>query len=108
CPDVRAAIMGPGSPPLSDEILDKLPNLGAVGVVGLSLSRHRAEDLLGGGVALFNASVAYAETVADFAFALAVLGRRRAFASHDVMRQGGWGAVLPVQGAKGALRRTAQ
>jgi phosphoglycerate dehydrogenase-like enzyme/predicted dehydrogenase len=107
CPEVRAAIMGPGSPPLPDTILDKLPNLGAVGVAGLSLSRHRPEELLSRGVALFNASAAYAETVADFAFALAVLGRRRAFASHDVMRQGGWGAVPPVPGAKGAFRRAA-
>ena len=105
CPDVRAAIMGSGSLPLPDAILDKLPNLGAVGVVGLSLSRHRPEELLRRGVALFNASAAYAETVADFAFALAVLGRRRAFASHDVMRQGGWGIAPPIPGPKGALRR---
>jgi phosphoglycerate dehydrogenase-like enzyme len=57
---------------------------------------------------LFNASAAYAETVADFAFALAVLGRRRAFVSHEIMRQGGWGATAPARGPKGVLIETAR
>jgi phosphoglycerate dehydrogenase-like enzyme len=105
---VRAAIMGRGSAPLSAEVLDKLPNLGAVGVAGLSLSRYQPEDLLRRGITLFNASAAYAETVADFAFALAVLGRRRAFVSHEVMRQGGWGTALPVTGPAGLVRKGAR
>jgi phosphoglycerate dehydrogenase-like enzyme/predicted dehydrogenase len=107
-PQVRAALIGRGAPPLSDEILARLPNLGAVGVMGLSLARQRPETLLGRGITLFNASGAYAETVADFTFALAVLGRRQAFASHERMRRGGWGASLPPSGILGHLRAGAR
>ena len=108
CTDVRAALIGRGAPPLPEDILDKLPNLGAVGVMGLSVARYRPETLLCRGIALFNASAAYAETVADFAFALAVLGRRGAFASHAVMRRGGWGVMSPPKGAKGFVRNGAR
>jgi phosphoglycerate dehydrogenase-like enzyme len=39
---------------------------------------------------------------------LAILGRRRAFLSHDVMRAGGWGTVPRVTGFKAMLHRTAR
>ncbi|HEX3756679.1 MAG TPA: NAD(P)-dependent oxidoreductase, partial [Rhizomicrobium sp.] len=104
-PDVKAAVLGRGAPPLDDDILNKLPCLGAVGIAGLSLTRYRPDDLLRRGIILFNASAAYAQTVADFAFALAVLGRRRAFVSHEIMRHGGWGSTAPAKGPKGMLRQ---
>lgn len=90
-PDVAGAILGHGAPPLATELLDKLPNLSVVGIQALSLSRYQPEALQNRGIALVNASSAYAESVAEFAFALAVLGRRRAFGSHELMRRGGWG-----------------
>ncbi len=90
-PDVEAAILGGGAPPLSEALLDKLPNLRVVGVAALSLASYQPENLLARGISLINASEAYAESVAEFAFALAVLGRRRAFASHEAMRRGDWG-----------------
>jgi phosphoglycerate dehydrogenase-like enzyme/predicted dehydrogenase len=91
---IVAAILGRGSPALSPELLAKLPNLRVVGVVGLSVAVYQPERLLAGGITLVNAGDAYANSVAEFALALAILGRRRAFSSHHAMRAGGWGTNL--------------
>jgi phosphoglycerate dehydrogenase-like enzyme/predicted dehydrogenase len=107
-PDIAAAILGRGSAALPADILDKLPRLAVVGIVALSLARHEPEALLARGVRLVNGSAAYAESVAEFALGLAILGRRRAFLSHDVMRAGGWGTVPRTTGFKGMLNRAAR
>jgi len=107
-PDIVAAILGRGSAALPLEILDKLPQLTVVGIVALSLARHEPEALLARGVRLVNGSSAYADSVAEFALGLAILGRRRAFLSHDVMRTGGWGTVPRAAGFKGMLNRAAR
>jgi phosphoglycerate dehydrogenase-like enzyme/predicted dehydrogenase len=107
-PDIVAAILGRGSSALPAEILDKLPQLAVVGIVALSLARHEPEALLARGVRLLNASAAYAESVAEFALGLAILARRRAFLSHDVMRAGGWGSVPRAAAFKGMLIRAAR
>ncbi|HEY0748968.1 MAG TPA: NAD(P)-dependent oxidoreductase [Steroidobacteraceae bacterium] len=107
-PDIVAAILGRGSSALPAAVLAKLPCLGVVGIVALSLARHEPEALLARGVRLVNGSSAYAESVAEFAFGLAILGRRRAFPSHDVMRAGGWGTVPRTPGFKGMLVRIAR
>ncbi len=98
-PDIVAAILGRGAGPLPPELLVKLPCLRIVGVVGLSLAHHDPETLLARGITLVNATQAYSESVAEFALGLAILGRRRAFASHDIMRRGGWGTMPPSQSA---------
>jgi phosphoglycerate dehydrogenase-like enzyme/predicted dehydrogenase len=90
-PDIEAAILGHGSSGLSLAMLDKLPRLAVVGIVGLSIGRHQPEALLARGITLVNASAAYAESVAEFALGLAILARRRAFSSHAAMRAGEWG-----------------
>jgi phosphoglycerate dehydrogenase-like enzyme/predicted dehydrogenase len=107
-PDIVAAILGRGSAALPAEVLAKLPCLGVVGIVALSLARHEPEALLARGVRLVNGSSAYAQSVAEFAFGLAILGRRRAFISHEVMRAGGWGTVPRTPGVKGLLVRAAR
>src|SRR5882757_8588670 len=107
-PDIVAAILGRGSAALPLDILDKLPQLAVVGIVALSLARHEPEALLARGVRLVNGSSAYADSVAEFALGLAILGRRRAFLSHDVMRTGGWGTVPRAPGFKGRLDRAAR
>ncbi len=107
-PDVVAAILGQGAEPLSDAMLDRLPNLAVVGAVGLSFARYAPDRLLARGITLVNASHAYAESVAEFAFGLAVLGRRRAFVASRAMQRGGWGTALPPSGARGALLRGAR
>ena len=89
--DIVAAILGRGSGPLPPDVLDKLPQLAVVGIMGLSIARHDAQSLLERGIKVVNASAAYADSVAEFALGLAILGRRRAFASNAVMRAGGWG-----------------
>ena len=104
-PDIAAAILGRGSPALEPDTLSKLPCLRIVGVIGLSLAHYDPEALLARGITLVNASEAYAESVAEFALALAILGRRRAFASHEVMRAGGWGTDPGTRGIVGRLRR---
>jgi phosphoglycerate dehydrogenase-like enzyme/predicted dehydrogenase len=105
-PDIVAAILGRGSSPLAREILDKLPELRVVGIMALSLARHEPEVLLERGIAIVNASAAYADSVAEFALGLAILGRRRAFASDAVMRAGGWGTDPGFSGIKGLVHRT--
>jgi phosphoglycerate dehydrogenase-like enzyme/predicted dehydrogenase len=102
--DVEAAILGRGSGPLPADILDKLPNLRVAGIMALSLARHEPEALLARGVTLLNATEAYAQSVGEFAFGLAILARRRAFVSHDVMREGGWGVERRMPGLRGAIR----
>jgi phosphoglycerate dehydrogenase-like enzyme/predicted dehydrogenase len=108
--DVRAAILGHGAAPLTAETLGKLPKLEIVGVVGLSVARFDAETLLARGVALVNASGSYADGVAEFALGLAILGRRRAFVSHELMRAGAWGTRADAGGwrnfAAGLARKT--
>jgi phosphoglycerate dehydrogenase-like enzyme/predicted dehydrogenase len=104
-PDVTAAILGRGSTALARDILARLPQLRVVGVVGLSLTRFAPETLLERGIELVNASEAYAESVAELALGLAILSRRRAFLSHEVMRRGGWGTDLRQTGLDGMLRR---
>jgi phosphoglycerate dehydrogenase-like enzyme/predicted dehydrogenase len=107
-PDVVAAILGRGSAPLARDVLDKLPRLSVVGIMALSLARHEPHVLLERGIAVVNASAAYADSVAEFALGLAILARRRAFASHAIMRDGGWGIDPGVSGIKGLLNRTAR
>ena len=107
-PDIVAAILGRGSSALPADILAKLPQLGVVGIVALSLARYEPETLLARGVKLVNGSTAYADSVAEFALGLAILGRRRAFFSHEVMRSGGWGTVPRSRGLGGVLSRGAR
>ncbi|MEA1648134.1 NAD(P)-dependent oxidoreductase [Nitrospirillum sp. BR 11164] len=104
-PDVVGALLGRGAPPLGAALLDRLPNLRVVGVAGLSVARFGADDLLARSVALVNASDAHADSVAEFALGLAILGRRRAFQGDAVMRTGGWGVVPPPRGLRGLAKR---
>ena len=106
--DIRAAILGPGAPPLAMDILDKLPRLAIVGVAALSLARYGADALLARGIAVVNASAAYADSVAEFALGLAILARRRAFTSHDLMRAGGWGVARGPKGLRSLMRKIAR
>ena len=107
-PEVAAALLGRGAGPLPEATLDRLPGLKAAGVMGLSLAHHAPEALQARGVALVNASDAYADSVAEFALGLAILGRRRAFASHEALRRGGWGTALPPSGPARLVRRMAE
>jgi len=106
-PDVVAVILGRGAAVLPTEVLVKLPALAVVGVVGLSVARHAPEALLARNVTLVNASTAYAQSVAEFALGLAILGRRQAFYSHQLMRRGGWGTQPRLPGWRGTLTRSA-
>jgi phosphoglycerate dehydrogenase-like enzyme/predicted dehydrogenase len=103
--DVAAVLLGRRASALAPDVLDKLPNLTVLGYAGLSLSRLQPKALLDRGVALMNASNAYADSVAEFALGLAILGRRRAFCSHEIMRAGGWGTDPGVFGFQGGVRR---
>jgi phosphoglycerate dehydrogenase-like enzyme/predicted dehydrogenase len=106
-PDIVGAVLGKGAPPIPDDVLALMPNLAIVGIMGLSLARHNPEALLARGVTLVNASHAYAESVAEFALGLAILGRRRAFISDATMAAGGWGVERPRSGLHRLIRGTA-
>lgn len=103
--DIRAAILGQGAEPLSADLLDKLPNLSLVGVVALSVQNYGADRLLDRGIALVNATKAYAESVAEFALGLAILARRRAFVSDGNLHSGGWGTITETTGWHAIARR---
>jgi phosphoglycerate dehydrogenase-like enzyme/predicted dehydrogenase len=107
-PDVQAAIIGGGWRGLPEDVLNKLPGLSVVGVVALSLARYEPDALLARNITVLNASAAYADSVAEFALGLAILGRRRAFLSADVMRRGGWGTGQDLPGVRGQLVRAAR
>jgi phosphoglycerate dehydrogenase-like enzyme/predicted dehydrogenase len=107
-PDIRAAIVGGGPPYLDPGIFSKLPNLSVIGVIGLSLARHAPETWLTCGVAMVNASDAYAESVAEFALGLATLSRRGAFGSNLAMRAGGWGIDPSMTGFRRWSHRMAR
>lgn len=107
-PDIDSALLGTGPAVVTEDILERLPNLRVAGVVGLSFARHRPDLLLDRGVALVNASQAYADSVAEFALGLAILARRRGFISDQVMRRGGWGTTPQPGGWKGLALYTAQ
>jgi phosphoglycerate dehydrogenase-like enzyme/predicted dehydrogenase len=103
--DIVAVLLGRRAGALLPDILDKLPNLRVAGFAGLSLSHLEPEILLDRGVAWMHASQAYADSVAEFALGLAILGRRRAFPSHEIMRAGGWGTDPAILGLKAVFRR---
>ena len=107
-PDIAAALIGTGPDVLTDQVLERLPNLQVAGLVGLSFARHRPEALLQRGVALVNASQAHADSLAEFALGLAILARRRAFASAQVMREGGWGFASQPRGFRGVVLAAAR
>ena len=107
-PDVVAAILGRDSGPLPADILAKLPRLGIVGIAALSLARYDPDALVRRGIALVNASAAYADSVAEFALGLAILGRRRAFLSHEAMRAGNWGTGAGTRGVRGVIAQLAR
>jgi len=92
-PDVVGALFGRGAEPLSTEVLDRLPGLKVAGIAGLSVARYHPEVLLARRIAIINAVDAHADSVAEFALGLAILGRRRAFQGHEAMREGDWGTV---------------
>jgi phosphoglycerate dehydrogenase-like enzyme/predicted dehydrogenase len=106
--DVAAALLGRRASALPADILNKLPNLNLVGYAGLSLAHLEPEALLARGISLMHASEAYAESVAEFALGLAILGRRRAFLSHEILRAGGWGSDPGMLGLVGTVRRAAR
>jgi phosphoglycerate dehydrogenase-like enzyme/predicted dehydrogenase len=106
-PEISAAILGPASSALEPELLAKLPNLAIVGVLGLSVAAYSPENLVERGIAIVNARDTYAESVAELALGLAILGRRAAFSSHELMRKGGWGTAARPPGIADALRRAA-
>jgi len=106
-PDIVAAVLGRGAGPMPPELLAKLPGLRIVGIVGLSPAGHDPETLLARGITVVNATQAYAASVAEFALGLAILGRRRAFVSHEIMRRGSWG-TLPPAGFAGIVPRIAR
>ncbi len=103
--DIVAALLGPRSAALPSDVLDRLPNLEVVGFAGLSLSHLEPQALLARGIELMHASQSHAESVAEFALGLAILGRRRAFMSHEIMRAGGWGTDPAALGLTATFRR---
>jgi predicted dehydrogenase len=88
---ITALITGPGGVPITAEMIDDLPNLEIAGIVAASLKSYNTEVLLDKGVQIFNASDAYADSVAEFVLMQAIAGVREATRSHDIMRAGGWG-----------------
>jgi phosphoglycerate dehydrogenase-like enzyme len=88
---ILAVITGRGGISLEAAVLDELPSLKVVGVVGSSVKKYNPEALLKRNIPIINVSEVYAEAVAEFTLMLAILGVRKASLSHETMRKGGWG-----------------
>lgn len=89
--NIVAIITGNKGKPLTIDILDILPSLKSVGIVGASIKKFDPQLAIERGITVFNTSKVFAETVAEFIIMYAILGMRRASLSHEVMRHGGWG-----------------
>jgi phosphoglycerate dehydrogenase-like enzyme/predicted dehydrogenase len=91
--DIVGVITGTGGTPVSTKLLDALPSLAVVGVVGASVKKYNPEEILRRHIPILNASDIYAEAVAEFALMQALIGIKYASRSHDVMRAKLWGAT---------------
>ena len=89
-PGVEAVVVGRGGDIPDDQILDALPGLKVVGIVGASVRRYNAESIIGRGIPIINTADVYADAVAEFVVMQAVLAIRKAGLSHEAMRKGGW------------------
>jgi phosphoglycerate dehydrogenase-like enzyme len=87
---VVAAMTGRDGSTPTDPILDLLPSLRVVGVVGASVRRYNAASILRRGIPIINTSDVYAVAVAEFVLMLAIVGLRDASRAHEVIRAGGW------------------
>lgn len=88
---IRAIITGPGGGPVTVEMLEMLPDLQVVGVIGASVKKYNPIPIVEKNIPIINASDVFAEAVAEFTLMQALIGIKNASLSHDVMRTGGWG-----------------
>ena len=88
---VVGLITGPGGGLMTDSLISSLPQLRVAGIVGASLKSYNTDALFNNQIPIFNASDAYADSVAEFIVMQAIAGVREAVRSHDIMRNGGWG-----------------
>ncbi|MCI0542525.1 hypothetical protein L0Y69_02080 [bacterium] len=88
---VEAIITGQGGGPVTKEMLEALPSLKVVGIVGASLRKYNPGSIIKKNIPIVNASDTYAESVAEFALMQALVGIKNASLSHDAMRTGAWG-----------------
>lgn len=89
--NIVAIITGNKGKPLTADMLNTLPSVKVVGIVGASIKKFDPQFAIERGITVFNASKVFAETVAEFITMYAILGMRRASLSHEVIRRGGWG-----------------
>jgi len=88
---IMAVITGRGGSAVTEKLLNELPSVRVVGIVGASVRKYNPEGILDRGILIINAADIYAEAVAEFVVMQAILGIRNALRSHEVMRRGGWG-----------------
>jgi phosphoglycerate dehydrogenase-like enzyme/predicted dehydrogenase len=101
---VVAAIAGRDGSAPTDSVLDRLPSLRVVGIVGGSVKRYNAASILRRGIPIINTSDVYAVAVAEFVVMLAILGLRGASRSHETIRARGWGLSKRRSGERLAAR----
>lgn len=89
--NIKALITGPGGDPITEEMINMVPSLEVVGIIGASLKSYNTDILMDNNVQILNASDAFAESVAEFIIMQSIAGVREATRSHDIMRAGGWG-----------------
>ncbi len=86
---------GPSAIPLDHELLDLLPGVAILGVLGASIKKWGGEAAIDRGLAIINTADVYADAVAEFIVMQALVGLRRASVSHEVLRKGGWEFSVP-------------
>lgn len=91
---------GPGAAPATTKMFKELPFVSVLCVVGASVKKWGGEEATKSGVSVINTADVYAEAVAEFVLMQALLGLRKASASHDAMRAGGWEYRVESESAK--------
>ncbi len=94
----QARALIPGKAPVDAAMLDKLPNLEIISLIGVGYDRIDVAAAVSRGIAVTNTPDVLTEDVADLAIALMVMVSRKLVVSDRLVRDGGWIKEDPVWG----------
>jgi hydroxypyruvate reductase len=94
----QARALIPGKVPVDAAMLDKLPSLEIISLIGVGYDRIDVAAAASRGIAVTNTPDVLTEDVADLAIALMIMVSRKLVVSDRLVRHGGWIKEDPVWG----------
>jgi len=94
----QARALIPGKAPVDAAMLDKLPSLEIISLIGVGYDRIDVAAAASRGIAVTNTPDVLTEDVADLAIALMIMVSRKLVVSDRLVRDGGWIKEDPVWG----------